>query len=109
MPSPSSSYRCAALDVESAHWIPVVHGIECGHLIHSHWRHLQYPSYLVHDADACEAMLALAEVEQRHYSGFLVLAGIPRQHFLHELLILGIELEGNVEVVLRSVTVLLRS
>lgn len=86
--------------------VAVVHGVERRNLIHTHRRHLQDPRHLVHDADAREAVLPLAQVQQGHDGSFLVLAGIPRQHFLHELLILGIELEGNVKVVLRSIAVL---
>ena len=56
------SYRCAALYMESADWIPVIHGIEGCHLVNSHRWHLEYPCYLIHYADASEAMLSLAKV-----------------------------------------------
>jgi hypothetical protein len=68
-----STYRCADLDVELARGVPVVHGVERGDLVYTHGWHLQYPCNLIHDADTGEAMLALAEVEQRHDGGFLVL------------------------------------
>ena len=88
------------------HRITIIHSIKRRHLINPHWRHLQQPCHLVHDADAREAVLALPEVQQRHDGGFLVLAGVSGQHFLDELLILGVELEGDVEVILGSVAVL---
>jgi hypothetical protein len=45
-----------------AHGSSVVHGVERGNLVHSHRRHLKKTGDLVHDADAGEAVLALAEV-----------------------------------------------
>lgn len=105
----SSTYRCAALNVEPAHGVAVVHGVESGDLVDAHGRHLEDARDLVHDADAGEAVLPLAEVEQRHDGGLLVLAGVAGQHFLDELLILGVELEGDVEVVVGSVAVLRRA
>lgn len=101
-----STYRCAALDVELAHRVAVVHGVESSDLVDSHRRHLQESRNLVHDTDAGETVLPLAEVEQRHDGGLLVLAGVAGQDFLDELLILGVELEGDVEVVLGCVAVL---
>jgi hypothetical protein len=100
------TYRCAALNVELAHRVAVVHGVESGDLVDSHRRHLQDTRNLVHDADASETVLSLSEVEQRHDGGLLILAGVAGQHFLDELLILGIEFEGDIEVVLGSVAVL---
>ena len=100
------TYRCAALNVEFAHRVAVVHGVESSHLVDSHGRHLQESRNLVHDTDAGEAVLPLSKVEQRHDGGLLVLAGIAGQDFLDELLILGVELERDVEVVLRCVAVL---
>jgi hypothetical protein len=92
--------------VELARGIAVVHGVEGRDLVHTHWRHFQYPRNLVHDADACEAVLALAEVEERHDGGLLVLGRVPRDNLLDELLVLGGELEGNFRIVLRCVAVL---
>jgi hypothetical protein len=92
--------------VELARGIPVVHGIEGGDLIDTHWRHLQYPRNLIHDADARKAMLALSEVEERHYGGFLVLRRVPRDNLLDKLLVLGGELEGDFGIVFRRVAVL---
>jgi hypothetical protein len=93
------SYRCAHLDVELADRVPVVHGIERGHLVDTHRRHLKQPRHLVHDADAREAVLSLAKVEQRHYGGLLVLRGVSGQHLLDELLILWCKLERDGRVV----------
>lgn len=83
----------------------VVHGVEGGDFVDTHRGHLQYPGHLVHDADTGEAVLALAEVEQRHHGSLLVLRGIPREHLLDELLILGRELEGDRGVVVGSIAV----
>lgn len=92
--------------MELARGIPVVHGVECRDLVHTHWRHLQYPRHLIHDADACEAVLALAEVEERHDGGLLVLGRVPRDNLLDELLVLGGELERYLRIVFRRVAVL---
>lgn len=86
--------------------VPVVHGIKGGHLVDTHGRHLQYPRNLVHDADACESVLALAQIQQWHHCRLLVLAGVAAQHLLDELLILRIELERDVQVVFGGVAVL---
>lgn len=94
------------MNVKFAHGIPVVHGIKCGHLIYTHWRHLQQSRHLVHDADAGEAVLSLAEVEQRHHGGLFVLGWVPRQNLLDKLFIDLVELEGNVRVVVWRVSVL---
>lgn len=92
--------------MELAHGVAVVHGVESGDLVDSHGRHLQDARNLVHDTDAGETVLSLAEVEKRHDGGLLVLAGVAGKDFLDELLILGVELEGNVEIVVGSVAVL---
>jgi hypothetical protein len=81
------------LDVEPANRVPIVHGVESGHLVDAHRRHLQAASHLVHDADAREAVLALSKVEQWHDGGLLVLRRVPGEDLLYELLILGGELE----------------
>lgn len=107
-PSIESTHSCADLDVELAHWVPVVHGVESRNFVHTHWWHLQYPRNLVHDADAAETVLALAEVEQGHDSSLLVLRRVSAEDFLNELFILGVECEGDVEVVLWCVAVLVK-
>jgi hypothetical protein len=48
----------------------------------------------------------LAKIKQRHDSRFLVLAWVPDEYLLDELLILRVEFERNVEVVLRSIAML---
>lgn len=100
------SYGCAALNVVATDGIPVVHGVESGNLVDTHWGHLEEAGDLVHDADAGEAVLSLAEVEQGHDGGLFVLWRVSAQDFLHELLVDGIEFEGDVEVVVRGVAVL---
>ena len=92
--------------MELARRIPVVHGVEGGDLVDTHWGHFQYPRNLIHDADAGEAVLALAEVEERHDGGLLVLGRVPRDNLLDELLVLRRELEGNVRIVLGRIAVL---
>lgn len=92
--------------MKSAGGIPVVHGVERGDLVDAHWRHLQDSRNLIHDADAGEAVLALAQIQQWHHCRLLVLAWVAAQHLLDELLILRIELEGNRQVVLGRVAVL---
>jgi hypothetical protein len=106
LPGFGPSYRCADLDVELAHGSPVVHGVESRNFVHTHGRHLQYPCNLVHDADAGEAVLALAEIKKRHDGGLLVLRGVSGDDLLDELLVLGSELEGDRGVVLRRIAVL---
>lgn len=100
------TYRGAALDVEAADGLAVVHGVEGGDLVNTHGRHLEEASDLVHDANAGEAVLALAQIEQRHDGGLLVLAGVAGEDLLDELLILLVELEGYRGIVLGSVSVL---
>ena len=105
-PSIESTHSCADLDVELAHWVPVVHGVESRNFVHTHWRHFQYPRNLIHHADAAESVLALSQVEERHYGGLLVLRGVSGDNLLDEFLILWRELEGNFEVILGRVAVL---
>lgn len=92
--------------MEPPNRIAVVHRIERRHLIDPHRRYLQYPSHLVHHTNAREAVLALAEIEQGHNGGFLVLGRVARENFFDELLILSIEFEGNAGVILGAVAVL---
>lgn len=81
--------------------LSVVHGVESGNLVDTHGRHFQSACDFVHDADAAEAVLALTEIEQGHDGSLLVLRRVSAEDFLNELLILGVELERDVEVVLR--------
>jgi hypothetical protein len=96
------------LDVVTTDGVSVVHGVESGNLVDAHRRHFQSAGDLVHDADATETVLALAKVEQGHDGGLLVLRRVSAEDFLNELLVLGIEGEGDVEVVLWCVAVLVR-
>jgi hypothetical protein len=93
------AYRCAGLDEELAHGSAVVHGVEGSDFVDSHGGHLEQTGDLVHDADAGEAVLALAKVQNRHDGGLLVLFGVSLEDLGDELLILGVELEGQVGVV----------
>ena len=52
-------------------------------------------------------MLTLAEVEEGHHGGFLVLRGVALEDFLHHELVLGAELEWDGGVVVGGVSVLL--
>lgn len=92
--------------MEAAHRIPVIHGVECRHLIDPHGRHLQDPRYLIHDTDAREPMLPLSKVEDRHDGGLLVLGGVPAEDLLDEFIILGSEFEGYRGIIDRRVTML---
>ena len=94
--------------MELAHRVAVVHGVESGNLVDTHGGHFQSASNLVHDADAAETVLALAEVEQGHDGSLLVLRRVSAEDFLNELFILGVECEGDVEVVLWCVAVLVK-
>jgi hypothetical protein len=100
------TYRRACLDEELAHGCAVVHCVEGGNLVDSHGRHLEKAGDLVHDADAREAVLALAEIEQGHDSGLLVLRRVALEDLGDDRLILGVEFEGNVGVVIGGVAVL---
>ena len=92
--------------METSNRIPIVHSIECRDLIHSHWRHLQYPRDLIHDTNAREPMLPLSEVKQWHDSRLLVLAWISAEHFLDEVLIHRVELERDRGIVVGCISVL---
>lgn len=94
--------------MEPPHWIPVVHCIECRHFVYSHGRHFKSPSDLVHDAYACEAMLPLPQIEERHYRSFLVLWRVSFEDLGDKLLIDRIEFEWYVQIVLWGVTMLIR-
>ena len=96
----------AYLDVVLAHGAAVVHGVERRHLINAHRRHLQQPRDLVHHTNAAEAVLALAQIQQRHDSRLLVVGGVPAEDLLDQLLVLRAELEGERGVVVGRVAVL---
>ena len=92
--------------MEAAHRRAVVHGVEGRDLVHPHGRHLQDLRDGVHDADAGEAVLALAEVEERHHGRFLVLRRVAFEDLVDQLLVDGVELEGDGRVVVGGVAVL---
>jgi hypothetical protein len=85
----------------------VVHGVEASDFVDTHRRHLEHAGDLVHDANAGEAVLSLAKVEQRHDGSLLVLGGIALEDLGDDGLIFFVELEGNIGVVVGTVTVLL--
>lgn len=100
------TYRCADLDKELAHGGSVVHGVKGRNLVDAHRGHLEHAGDLVHDADAGEAVLALAEVEQGHDGALLVLGGVSLEDLGNDGLILLVELEGDFGVVVGGVSVL---
>lgn len=99
-------YRRTSLQMKSSHRVTVVHGVERGDLVDTHWGHLQQPRDLIHDTYTREAVLALAQVEKRHHGGFLVLRRVALEDFGDELLVDGIELKGNFRVILWCISVL---
>lgn len=98
--------RRARLDVEPAHGVPVVHGVEGGDFVNAHGGHFEDLGDFVHHAYACEAVLALAEVEEGHHGCFFVLGGVAFEDFGDELLVGGVEVEGDGGVVFGAVAVL---
>lgn len=85
---------------------PVVHSIECRHLVDPHWGHFKKPSYFVHHGDGAEPVLALPEVKNRHHGGFPVLRGVSTENGSNEFLILGGKFEGDGGVVCWGIPVL---
>jgi hypothetical protein len=92
--------------VELADGRPVVHCVEGSDLVDSARRHFEDASDLVHDGDGSEAVLALAQVEQGHDGGLLVLGRIPLEDLGDERLILRVKLERDIWVVVGGVSVL---
>lgn len=101
------SYRSADLDKVFAHRLAVVHGVEGGDLVDTHWGHLQKPGNLVHDADAGPAELALSQVQKGHDGRLLVLRGVTFEDLIDEAEVLLGELERDTGVVVGVVAVLL--
>lgn len=100
------TYGRASLDVKLAHGGSVVHGVEAGHLVDAHGRHLEDAGDLVHDRDGGEAVLTLAEVEEGHDGCFFVLGGVALEDLGDDFLVLVGELEGDGGVVVGGVAVL---
>lgn len=92
--------------MEASDGLAVVHGVEGRDLVDAHGGHLEQPGDLVHDADAREAVLALAQVEERHHGRFLVLRRVPLEDLGDELLVDRVESERDRRVVLWAVSVL---
>ena len=92
--------------MEFAHRIAVVHGIKGSHLVDAHRRHFQQPCDFVHDTDAREAVLPLAQIEQRHHGRFLVLRGIAFEDLGYEFLVCSIKFEGDGGIVGGGIAVL---
>ena len=106
--SKKATYCSAGLNVISPHWLSVVHRVESGDLVNPHRGHLQLSRHLVHDADACPAVLPLTEVEKRHHGCFFVLRRVAGEDLFDKGFILGVEFEGDGWVVVGCVAVLLR-
>lgn len=100
------AYRGADLHEELADGCAVVHGVEGGDLVDAHGRHLEDARDLVHDADGGEAVLALAQVEDGHDGGLLVLRRVALEQLDDDGLVLRRELEGDGGVVVGRVAVL---
>ena len=98
--------RGADLHEELAYGRPVVHGVEGRDFVDAHRRHFEDFGDFVHDGDGGEAVLALAEVEEGHDGCFLVLGWVAFEDFGDDLLVGGVEGEGEAGVVVSGVAVL---
>lgn len=92
--------------MELAHGCSVVHGVKGRNFVDSHRGHLEQSGDLVHDANASETVLSLAEIEQRHAGGLLVLRGVSLEDLGNDGLIFRVELEGDIGVVVWGISVL---
>jgi hypothetical protein len=100
--------HCGAdLDKVLADRLAVVHGVEGRDFVNAHRGDLEHAGNLVHDADASVAVLALAEVEQGHDGGLLVLGRVALEDLIGEGEVLLGELEREGRVVGRFIAVLL--
>ena len=86
--------------------LTVIHGVESSNLVDAHWWHFQPACNFVHDADAGEAVLALAEIEEGHYGSFLILGRVSFKDLGDELLVDGIELKWYGCIIDRSISML---
>lgn len=100
------SYGCAGLNKELSDRGTVVHGVERGDFVNTLGRHLEQAGDLVHDADAGEAVLALAEVEDGHDGSLLVLRGVSLEDLFDDGLVLLVKLERDIGIVIGRVAVL---
>jgi hypothetical protein len=101
------AYGSADLNKILSDGLAVVHGVESCDFVNAHGGHLQHAGDLVHDADAGEAVLALAEVQQGHDGSLLVLGRVALEDLIGDLEVLLGELERDARVVVRLVAVLL--
>lgn len=88
------------------HRRPIIHRIKRRNLIYPHGRHIQQARYLVHDAYTREAVLALAEIENGHDGCLFVLRRVAGEDLFDEFFIGCVEFEGEVWVIVVSVSVL---
>ena len=86
--------------------LTIVHGVESSNLVYPHWWHFQPACNFIHDADAGEAVLALAEIEEGHYGGFFVLRRVAFKDFGDEFFVDGIKLKWYGWVVDRRISML---
>ena len=97
---------CAELKEVLSNRLTVEHGVEGSDLIDTHWWHLEQFGNIVHDRDRNPTgILALTKVEQWDDSRLLVLFGVMRDDLLCHLLVLLVELKGNVGIVVVGVAV----
>jgi hypothetical protein len=101
-----TSYRRAKLNKELPNRVAVIHCVKSSNLVDAHRGHLEQAGDLVHDTDAGEAVLALAQVQQGHDGGLFVLRRVAGDNLFDELVVLFGELEGDRGVVLGGVAVL---
>ena len=88
--------RCWACGGAARENAPVEHGVEGRDLVHAHGRHLEELGDIVHNADACPALvLPLTKVEERDDGGLLVLRRVVRDDLLRTLQVLRGELERD--------------
>jgi hypothetical protein len=101
-----TSYSRAKLNKELPNRVAVIHCVKSSNLVDAHRGHLEQAGDLVHDTDAGEAVLALAQVQQGHDGGLFVLRRVAGDNLFDELVVLFGELEGDRGVVLGGVAVL---
>lgn len=99
-------YRSAHLEVKLSDRLAIIHGVESSDLVDAHWWHFQPACNFIHDADAGEAVLALPEIEEGHYSGFFVLRWIAFQYFGDEFFVDSIKLKWYGWIICRGISML---
>ena len=86
----------------------VVHGVEGGDFVDSNGGHFEYAGNLVHDGYGGKTVLALAEVEEGHDGGFLVLGRVAFQDLGNEFFVGGVEFERDGRIVVWGIAVLIK-